>query len=202
MKGMTIRRPATIGAAVGVGAAALFALGSAKASSTHCTAGTTIANDSYARVYGNSNDTAVVCIKANGLKRRLKGASASTDHFALAGKWVAWTSSDNVSGNPSHSVVNVMHIPDGSVPNQFPFDTNDAVKRVVVKSDGASAWAAKPSDYPNTLRYVQGMDRSNHPPDSLSDDTKDVKPGSLKSLAGHTISWKYTDGSTGTATLF
>ena len=99
-------------------------------------------------------------------------------------------------------MVNVIHIPDGAIPNSFPFDTNDQVHKVVVKSDGAAAWAATPSDYPSTLRYVQGMDRSNHPPDQLSDDTKDVKPSSLKSLSGHMISWHYTDGSTATASLF
>ena len=202
MLGITITRPAIIGAVVGAGAAALLALATADAAPAHCTAGKTIATDSYARVYGNSNDSVVACIKATGVKRQLGGASASTDHFALAGKWVAWTSSDTSSTNPAHSIVNLMHISDGSIPNQFPFDTNDAVKKVVVKSDGASAWAAKPSDYPNSLRYVQGFDRSNHPPDSLSDDTKDVKPASLTSLPGHAISWKYTDGSSGTANLF
>jgi hypothetical protein len=199
VRGISGKRGNMIGLAIGLVAIAAVPLTGAQAAAKHCTQFKTLAIDSFARVYGKLNDRAFVCVKSTGSTRRLKGASASGDHFALAGKWVAWTSS--ASSTP-HSVVNVMHIPDGAIPAQFPFNTNDNVNKVVVKSDGASAWAATPSDYPNTLRYVQGMDRSNHTPDSLSDDTKDVKPGSLQSPSGHKIRWRYTDGSIGTAKLF
>ncbi len=185
------------GFAVGVVAITAGALGSAQASSPHCTNGTTLAADSYARVYA-SHGHASVCVKSSGLTRRLKGAVFPGDHVALADKWVAWTS----NGSAPHSQVTVMHIPNGAISSQYPFDTNDNVGKVVVKSDGAAAWAATPSDYPNTLRYVQGTDRSNHSPDQFSDDTKDVKPGTLQSLAGHAIGWHYTDGSTGSANLY
>ena len=50
--------------------------------------------------------------------------------------------------------------------------------------------------------YVQGMERRNHAPNLLSDDTKDVRGSSLQSLAGRTISWHYADGSSDTADLF
>jgi hypothetical protein len=49
--------------------------------------------------------------------------------------------------------------------------------------------------------YVQHGDRSNHPPDQLSDDTKDVVGSSLRSLSGHTVSWRYSDESSATADL-
>ncbi len=183
--------------AVGVVAIAAFALGSAQAATTHCTSGTTLAVDSDARVYANVHGNAFVCIKGTGKTRRLAGGTSSS-HFAVAGSWVAWTS----DGSATNSAVTVMHIPNAVIPSGFPFDTNDNVSKVVVKGDGAAAWAATPSDYPNTMRYVQGTDRRNHSPDQLSDDTKDVKPGTLVSNAGHKISWRYTDGSTGTAELY
>ncbi len=186
-----------MGLAAGVAAVGAVAFGSAQAATTHCTSGTTLAADSYARVYANVHGNAFVCVKATGKTRRLSGGTTS-GHFALGGKWVAWTS----TGSATNSQVTVMHIPDGLVPSTYPFDTNDNIGKVVVKSDGAAAWAATPSDYPDTMRYVQGTDRSNHPPDQLSDDTKDVKPGTLRSLAGHAIGWHYTDGSTGSANLY
>jgi len=94
-----------------------------------------------------------------------------------------------------------MHATNGVIPNQFPFDTNDNVDAIVVKSDGAAAWAATPA--PGTGNtYVQGLDRKNHPPDQFSDDTKFVRGTSLQSLAGHKIAWSYTDGSIGTQNLF
>lgn len=199
MRGITSKRRDRIALAIGLVAVASVPLAGAQAAARHCTQAKTLAVDSYARVYGKPSDKAFVCVKSTGLTRRLTGASASGDHFALAGKWVAWTSS--ASSTP-HSVVNVIHIPDGAIPRSFPFNTNDDVNKVVVKSDGASAWAATPSDYPNTFRYVQGMDRRNHPPDQFSDDTKDLRSGSLRSLSGHKIRWRYTDGSIGTASLF
>jgi hypothetical protein len=50
--------------------------------------------------------------------------------------------------------------------------------------------------------YVQRRDRSNHPPDQLSDDTQDVVASSLRSLSGHAVSWRYSDGRSATADLF
>ena len=50
--------------------------------------------------------------------------------------------------------------------------------------------------------YVQRRDRSNHPPDQLSDDTQDVVPSSLRSLSGHAVSWRNSDESSATADLF
>jgi hypothetical protein len=187
------------GLAIGLAAIGALALGSAQAATTHCAGGMTLASDSKARVYSVSHSSSVfACLKSNGQRRKLAGASSTASHFALGGTWVAWTS----NGSANQSEVRVMHITNGAIPATFPFDTNDQVDKVLVKSDGAAAWAATPSDYPNTLRYVQGFDRNNHSADQLSDDTKDVRPGTLVSDPGHEISWHYTDGSTGTAQLF
>jgi hypothetical protein len=131
-------------------------------------------------------------MKATGHSRRLAGASASQDLFALAGKRVAWTSAN-------HTTVTVMAVGSGSIPGQFPFNTNDYIVGLVVKSDGAAAWAANTS---GANPYVQGTDRRNHAPDQFSDDTKFVRGVTLTSGAGHKILWKYTDGTTGTANLF
>jgi len=187
------RRKAVVLVGIGFGALMALAPGGAQARpACGLDSSAPLASDSYAAVYG-SNDRAYVCVKATGKRITLKGASASQDHFALGGTWVAWSSGD------THSVVNVMHIPNKAIPNQFPFDTNDHIDKLVVKPDGAAAWAASPVG-DNT--YVQGMDRRNHEPDQLSDDTEDVVGSSLRSLAGHRISWKDTDGTTHTANLF
>jgi hypothetical protein len=94
-----------------------------------------------------------------------------------------------------------MRAANGVIPNQFPFNTNDNVDAIVVKSDGAAAWAATPA--PGTGNtYVQGFDRKNHSADQFSDDTKFVRGTSLRSLAGRKIAWSYTDGSSGTQNLY
>ena len=73
----------------------------------------TLASDSYARVYGKTGN-AYVCVKATGATTRLKGASPVNDRFALGGQWVAYSSST------THSVVNVMHIPESRDPERVP----------------------------------------------------------------------------------
>ena len=99
-----------------------------------------------------------------------------------------WTT----DGSATRSVVNKMYIPDGkSHDSNFPFDTNGHVEGVVIKKDGAAAWVFSSS---GASTIVQGQDRKNHPPDQLSDDTKDAVGSSLKSGKGHEIHWKYTDG--------
>jgi hypothetical protein len=152
----------------------------------------TLTANSFARVYGNASDKAYVCLKSTGKARVLKGASASQDVFSLGGEWVAWTSL-------THTTVTVMHITTGKIPSDYPYGVNDFVVKVVVKDDGAAAWAADVSD---GTSYVQGFDRKHHSADTFSDDTKFVSGSSLKSLPGHAISWKYTDGSIGTVDLF
>jgi len=152
----------------------------------------TLASNSFARVYGNASDNAFVCLNSTGKARELKGASASQDVFNLGGQWVAWSSD-------AHTTVNVMHITNGAIPSDYPFGVNDFVVKIVVKSDGAAAWAADVSD---GTSYVQGFDRKNHSADTFSDDRRFVSGPSLRSISGHAISWKYTDGSTGTANLF
>lgn len=153
---------------------------------------TILADDGYARVYGQAG-AAYVCISQTGQSSQLTGASPSADRFALGGQYVAYSS------GPAHSIVNVMRIPDHAVSNSYPFDTNDHVDGLVVEPDGAAAWAATSSD-PRT--YVQGFDRSNHPPDQFSDDLRTVVGSSLHPTAGQAIAWSYSDGSTGTATLY
>ncbi len=152
----------------------------------------TLASNSFARIYGTGTDATFACLKSTNRSTRLKGASASQDVFSLAGIWVGWTSAQRTT-------VAVMNIRTRTIPNQFPFGVGDFVARIVVKSDGAAAWAADVSD---GTSYVQGLDRRNHSPDQFSNDTKFVRGASLQSGAGHKISWKYTDGTTGTAQLF
>jgi hypothetical protein len=94
-----------------------------------------------------------------------------------------------------------MHIPNQYVnPYWYPFDTNEQVDKIVVKSDGPAAWSITSPDDGSSI--VQGTDRDNHPPDQFSDDLRTLVPNSLKSLSGNEISFSYTDGSTDTATLF
>lgn len=152
-----------------------------------------LASNSYARVYG-LNGRAYACLKASGRATKLQGATTTGDQFALAGKYVAWSS------GPAHSVVNLISIQTLAKVKGFPHDTNNHVDRIVVKESGAAAWAATPSDGGDT--YVQGTDRKNHDPDLLSDDTVGVVAASLRSLPGGAITWEYTDGSSGEATLF
>jgi hypothetical protein len=152
----------------------------------------TLASNSSARIYGTAADAAFACLKSTNRATRLKNASASQDAFELAGTWVGWTSAQRTT-------VTVMNIRTRKIPGQFPFTVGDFVVRIVVKTDGAAAWAANVSD---GTSYVQGLDRRNHSPDQFSNDTKFVRGVSLQSGAGHTISWKYTDGTTGTARLF
>jgi hypothetical protein len=152
----------------------------------------TLAINNLARVYGNLGDRAFACLNSSGLTRGLSGASASQDVFALGGDWVAWTS-------VMHTTVNVMYISNGAIPQFFPNNTNDYVVTIVVKNDGAAAWAANPS---SGAPYVQGMDRKGHSPDTFSDDTKSVRGSTLQSWNGKKIAWRYTDGGFGTTNLF
>lgn len=152
----------------------------------------TLIADSAVRVYGDASDRAFACFISSGKSHRLGGASASQDVFALGGGWVAWTSSQ-------HTTVTVMNVGTGKVPNTYPYGVNDFVVNVVVKKDGAAAWAA---DVDDGTSYVEGFDRKNHSADSLSDDTKYVRGATLKSHSDHAVSWKYSDGSTGKADLF
>lgn len=155
----------------------------------------TLASDGYMRIYGQSGK-AYVCVRSTGTTSQLKSTSPAGNTFEAGGQWVAFSS------GAAHTVVNVVHIPDHAGENGFPFDTNDHVDKVVVKPDGAAAWAATPEPAGSGPTYVQGFDRRNHPADTFSDDTKDVVGGSLRSLARHAISWRYADGSSGTANLF
>ncbi|HEV3311643.1 MAG TPA: hypothetical protein VG815_14115 [Chloroflexota bacterium] len=152
----------------------------------------TIANDGVARLYGNAADHAFACDLKNGKNRWLQGASASQDAFSLSGLYAAWSSN-------GHEKVNVVEVDTGAIPNSLPYNTNDYVVRIVVKNDGAVAWAANTT---GANPYVQGLDRKNHPPDQFSDDTKYVRGGTLHPTKGHGIAWSYTDGSSGSANLF
>lgn len=200
MRSFAINRNLTILTVVGLAGLTMLASSSAQARASGSIIShacdrahtLTLASSSVARVYGTGTDAAFACLKSTNRSTKLKGASASQDAFALAGTWVGWTSAQRTT-------VTVMNIRTRTIPSQFPFGVNDFVVRIVVKSDGAAAWAANVSD---GTSYVQGLDRRNHPPDQFSNDTKFVRGVSLQSGAGRQISWKYTDGTTGTARLF
>ena len=106
---------------------------------------TTLAGDSYARVYGKHGN-AYVCVRASGRTTLLQGATPGNDVFALRGRYVAYSSGSQ------DSIVTVMHIPNRHVnPYWYPFDTNMHVEGIVVKSDGAAAWAATSQSDGSTL---------------------------------------------------
>jgi hypothetical protein len=156
---------------------------------------TTLANNTFLRVYGKDG-TAIACVKKSGRKRTLGGAVPGTDLFRVGGKWVVWTK----TGSAPQSVVDKKYVPDGRRhDDNFPFDTNGHVEGIVIKSDGAAAWVFSSS---GASTIVQGQDRKNHPPDQLSDDTKDAVGSSLKSGPGSQIHWNYSDGSSGSANLY
>jgi hypothetical protein len=164
----------------------------------------TLASDSYARVYGK-NGNAYVCVKNTGKRTMLQGASPTADQFALGGKWVGWSSSDPT--DPTilpHSIVTVMHIPNHFIDNRwYPGQLNEKVDKIVVLSDGAAVWAmTPPSGSDSSYTQIQGTDRSNHPADQFSDDHTDLLGSSLRVLSGKTVTWKYTDGTTGTQALY
>jgi hypothetical protein len=168
----------------------------------------TLAHDSYARVYGK-NGSAYVCINANGRTTRLAGASPAADQFALGGKWVGWSSNPVIdSSNPQpglpHSVVTVMHIPDHFINDRwYPGQLNETIDKIVVLSDGAAAWAmTPPAGSDSSYTEIQGTDRSGHPADQFSDDHTDVIGSSLRALGGKTITWHYSDATTGTQALY
>lgn len=183
------------------------AIAQAKAPHCHRPGTQTLATDSYARVYG-LNGHAYVCIKSSGKTTLLQGASPATNKFALGGKWVGWSSdpvvdpTDPQPGLPN-SVVTVMRIPDHFVSDQwYPLQTNENVDKLVVASDGAAAWAiSPPPGDDSSYTIVQGTDRQGHPADQFSDDHADLIGSSLK-ISGKTVSWQYTDGTSGSQALF
>ena len=200
MRNLSIRQNISILTVIGLAGLSALAPGSAEASAPGHTAShecdrshsLTLLSNSAVRVYGTGTDAAFACLKSTNRSTRLKGASASQDVFSLAGTWVGWTSQQRTT-------VTVMNSRTRKIPSTFPFGVGDFVVRIVVKGDGAAAWAADVSD---GTSYVQGLDRRNHPPDQFSDDTKFVRGVSLKSDAGNQISWQYTDGTIGKARLF
>ena len=164
----------------------------------------TLASDGYARVYGKHGN-AYVCVKRTGRTTILHNASPAGDQFALGGRYVGFSSSDPTDATvPPHSIVTVMHIPDRFVNDYwYPFQTNETVDKIVVLSDGAAAWAMTPTPGgDSTFTDVQGTDRVNHPPDQFSDDHTDVVGSSLRVMSGKTITWSYSDGTTGTQALY
>ncbi len=178
------------------------ALAQAKPQHCHIGGAQTLASDSYARVYGLGGH-AYVCIKSSGKTSQLQGASPATNKFALGGKWVGYSSdpAGDQSG-PANSVITVMHIPDHFVSDQwYPFQTNENVDKIVVAGDGAAAWALTPNPADGSYTIVQGTDRMGHPADQFSDDHTDLIGSSLK-LSGKTVSWQYTDGTSGSQNLF
>lgn len=154
----------------------------------------------YARVYGKDG-TAYVCVRSSGRKTKLEGAAPRSDIFRLAYQYVAWTSNTDDPNDPPHSRVNELFIPDRSVPQDRPYGTGGTVENLVLLESGAVVWAATPAD-PDAVSYVQGFDRENHSPDTLSSDQKDVRGSSLRKLSGKTIGWSYTDGLSDSVELY
>jgi len=194
--------------AVALAPAAAQAKGKVKPKTCGPSQATTLVQNGYARVYG-ANGNAYVCIKGTRTAAvQLAGASTSGDTFALGGTYVGWSSSTDPTADPgtqllAHSVVTVMHIPDGKIDDtRYPYETNETVDKIVIASDGAAAWAmTPPPNSDGSFTTVQGTDRQSHPEDQFSDDHADTIGTSL-SIHGKTVTWQYVDGTTGSENLF
>jgi hypothetical protein len=154
-----------------------------------------IASDNSARVYGKHGHV-FACLNRNGKTWKLAGASHRGSHFALAGKWVAWTKS--MSGG-EETLVAKLFIPDGRAHDtDFPYPASGDVRKVAIKSDGAVAYAAS---YDSAPPNVIGEKRMNHL-SLLSNDSGSVLVSSLTSGPGKVVTWKYEGGGSGEATLY
>lgn len=160
---------------------------------------TTLAQSGASRAYAQGG-TVTACLKKTGQRRMLEGVVAGTDVVKVAGQFVAFSSA-SMDDATLRSVVNVQRIVDGASPEFLPNDTNGQVGGIALKNNGAAAWAVTPLDDP-AMAYVQGTDRSNHTPDLLSDSEQGVDPSSLTSVPGTDVTWRYADGTTGSASLF
>jgi hypothetical protein len=198
-----IRHVTRISLAAAATTVAALAPAAAAQASQHCHphGSVGIVANRFARAYARTGSV-YVCIKSSGKTTKLKGANPAYP-VALGGKWVGW-SSDQPGGGVPNSTVTVMHIPNRSVNKYwYPFQTNETVDEIVVLSDGATAWAITPQDGGDgNYTIVQGTDRMNHPPDQFSDDHTDLVGTSLHQTGPKTVSWKYTDGTTGSQTLY
>jgi hypothetical protein len=164
----------------------------------------TITQNGSVRVYSKSGN-AYACYKGSGKTTLLQNASPSSDKFAVGGKWVGWSSSDPTDSSVlPHSIITVMRTSDRFINDRwYPGQLNETIRKIVVLSDGAAAWAITPepgSD--SSFTIVQGTDRAGHPADQFSDDHTDLVASSLHLISGKTIGWKYTDGTTGKQVLF
>jgi hypothetical protein len=164
----------------------------------------TITQNSSVRVY-SKNHMAYACYKGSGKTTLLQNADPSSDKFAVGGKWVGWSSSDATDSSVlPHSIITVMRTSDRFVNDRwYPGQLNETIRKIVVLSDGAAAWAMTPEPGGDgSFTQVQGTDRAGHPADQFSDDHTDLVGSSLHLISGKTIGWKYTDGTTGTQVLF
>ena len=152
---------------------------------------TTLAMSGQGRVF-DQNGTVTACLKKTGQRIVLEGATPG-EAVATAGKFAAFGTG---------SVVNVQRITDGAIPSELPHDTGGEIGKIVVKPNGAAAWAVTPLDDPEAS-YVQGNERSNHTPQLFSDsELGGVDVTSLTSVPGTGITWLHADGTTGSANLF
>lgn len=153
------------------------------------------------RIYGKDG-VAYACVRSSGQKTKLDGGRPRSGIFRIAKHYVAWTSDTDDPSDPPGSQVNELLLPDRSVPDSRPYRTGGTVENIALLEDGAVAWAATPTD-PDSVTYVEGFDRDNHSPDTLSDDQKDVRGSSLHVIAGtQKIAWDYNDGSSDSYELY
>jgi hypothetical protein len=191
-----------ITAAAALSVAATASAPAAQAAPGKCKArqSATLASSQQVRVFAK-NDVAKVCYKRTGGRFSLDDAQPTEDVFTAAGRFVAYSSSDYEDAmTPMHSIVNVIQVPSRRIPQFLPQRTNAHVDAIVVKRNGAAAWATTSSDGITTA--VQGTDRLGHAPDDLSDDTRVVATTSLTSGPGGEVDWDYTDGTSDSAMLF
>jgi hypothetical protein len=154
----------------------------------------TIASDRFARVYAKHGKV-FACLSRNCTTWKLPGASRRHSHFALAGKWVAWTKPLTFDLTRASK----LFIPDGRAHDRdFPYGASGDIGKIVIKPDGAVAWAAS---YQSAPPNVLGERRKSHL-SPLSQDLNPVVVSSLKSGPGKLVTWKYSDGTSGHAALY
>jgi hypothetical protein len=154
----------------------------------------TIASDGAARIYAKHGKV-YACLNRNGVTWKLAGASRRHSHFALAGKWVAWTKPLTFDLTRAAK----LFIPDGrSHDRDFPYDASGEIGKIVIKPDGALAWAAS---YQSAPPNVLG-ERRKGSLTALSQDLNSVVVSSLKPGPGKLVRWRYGDGSKGHAALY
>jgi hypothetical protein len=159
----------------------------------------TLASSRKVRIFAQ-NGRAKVCYRPSGKRFTLDDTFPGEDAYAVGGRFIGFSISDpEDDSTPEHSIVRVFRMPNGGTPEYLPYRTGAQVDDIVVKRNGAAAWATTHAD--GTTR-VTGTRRKGHAPEQLSAAARAVRTTTLTSGSGGRVTWRYTDGTTGSAALY